>query len=96
MFWLLSFLGIKGLIALVVILCIMPVIALWMAISDRQPAWLLVIGAWVIALGVPNEWFVNPFDGSEFGFVGACIYLVCWIVVFGGSVIGAKAVVDPN
>jgi len=96
MFGLLNFLGIKGLIALVVILCIMPVIALWMAISDRQPAWLLVIGAWVIALGVPNEWFVNPFDGSEFGFVGAGIYLVCWIVVFGGSVVGAKAVVDPS
>lgn len=96
MFGLLNFLGIKGLIALVVILCIMPVIALWMAISDRQPAWLLVIGAWVIALGVPNEWFSNPFDGSEFGFIGAAIYLVCWIVVFGGSMAGAKMVVDPD
>ena len=96
MFGLLNFLGIKGVIVWIAIVCLMPVLALWMAISDRQPAWLLVTGAWFVALGVPSEWFVNPFDGSEFGFIGAVIYLLCWLIVFGGSTAGAKLVVDPN
>lgn len=96
MFGLLQFMGIKGLISMVIILCFMPVIAIWMAIGDRQPAWLLVAVAWVIAIGVPNEWFVNPFDGSEFGFVGAAIYLVSSLVTFGGSAMAAKILVDPN
>lgn len=89
MFWLfrevLRELGIKGIVLFIVVVTLMPIGALWIAISQRAPAFLLVIPAWIIAIGVPNDWFTNPFDGSPLSIIGPLVYVVSWLVVVGGS-----------
>ena len=85
MFWLLRDLGIKGIILFVVVFTLMPIGALWIAISQRAPAFLLVIPAWIMVVGVPNDWFTNPFEGSPLWVIGPLVYVVSWLAVVGGS-----------
>ena len=85
MFWLLRDVGLKGAIVFVAVLTLMPIGVLWIAISQRTPAFLLVLLAWIIAMGYPGEWFANPFEGSPLWIIGAVVYVVSWVIVVGGS-----------
>jgi hypothetical protein len=94
MYWLakelVNALGGKGILVFVIVLAAWPFAALWVAVSQRVPALLLGIPAWVVFVGVPSGWFTNPLDPGPLFFVGPVVYFLCWLLIVGSSFLIAK------
>ena len=96
MLWLFFDLGIIGIVVFFLTLLFMPILALVIAIRERQPIWLLLIPTWIITFGATNDWFQNPFEDSALWILGLAIGIVSWIATIGGAYMFAKILTDRN
>ena len=96
MLWLFFDLGIIGIVVFFLTLLFMPILALVIAIRERQPIWLLLIPTWIITFGATNDWFRNPFEDSALWILGLAIGIVSWIATIGGAYMFAKILTDRN
>ena len=94
--WLFFDLGIIGIVVFFLTLLFMPILALVIAIREREPVWLLLILTWIITFGSTNDWFQNPFENSALWIVGLVIGIVSWIATIGGAYMFAKILTDRN
>jgi hypothetical protein len=94
--WLFFDLGIIGIVVFFLTLLFMPILALVIAIREREPVWLLLILTWIITFGSTNDWIQNPFENSALWIVGLVIGIVSWIATIGGAYMFAKILTGRN